>query len=804
MNRNYRAQGRSTAHILQLFNKKANKPEVEEEKSLDSQESSEGSQSASSSQKNLTNVSNDDKINDSITYNVLIGKKSNKKHKTWDEDGILIVSGTKAVLKDPDGKFLGKLAVTAETATEGSILSMGGKEIQIIDRVSSNIPQKSEKKDVISEPPLKKLKTHNKFIPLSKTGKGLGGLLQNYEPLIMPRPNEEINWTEENCQIRDVSLDACLATVLRPHQRYGLVFLYKCIMGMNDPNYFGAILADEMGLGKTLQCVALTWTLLKQGPYGKAILKRVLVVAPSSLCGNWNNEFIRWLGIHRISPFVIEGKKKPKDFLKSPRASVMIISYEMFVRNFEEVNEIGFDLLICDEGHRLKNSELKSLKMLNQLTCRRRILLTGTPVQNDLQELYTLVDFVNPDILETSNFFRKHYENPIVASQKPDASEEVISLGQERAEELHEKTKVFILRRTNDLINKYLPSKHELVIFCRLTPEQNEIYTKVTDLLIERELLKTNVMPLAIITALKKICNHPNLFLIEKSNLIEELKTTDFCMEKSYESFNYSVKMNVVRALLRELKGTSENVVLVSYFTKTLDLLEKLCNSEGMSSCRLDGSTATTGRTKIVDKFNSKGNTTRVFLLSAKAGGVGLNLVGASRLVLFDSDWNPASDAQAMARIWRDGQKKSVYIYRLLTTGTIEEKIYQRQISKTSLSEAVVDANHLASLKLSTSELKDLFTLTTDTCSLTHDLMDCSCDKEDIENEDKENDVNLDDSRICQLDLQTNSEQPITINQLLRWKHYNYPVSEELLKELLMERVSECITFIFQNSSTEN
>ncbi|XP_051170884.1 DNA repair and recombination protein RAD54B-like [Leptopilina boulardi] len=798
MNRNYRAQGRSTAHILQLFNKKENKYEADEVKSSDSQESSQ----STSSQKNLTE---NDKSNDLIVYNVLIGKKSNKKHKTWDEDGILEVSGNKAVLKDPDGKFLGKLSVTTENAIEGSILSMGGKEIQIIDKVISqlNNPKQFEKKDEILEPPLKKLKTNNKFIPLNKTGKGLGGILQNYEPLIMPRPNEELNWTDENIQIRDVSLDACLAIVLRPHQRFGLVFLYKCIMGMNDANYFGSILADEMGLGKTLQCVALTWTLLKQGPYGKPILKRVLIVAPSSLCGNWNNEFIRWLGIHRISPFVIEGKKKPKDFLKSPRASVMIISYEMFVRNFQEVNEIGFDLLICDEGHRLKNSELKSLKLLNQLTCRRRILLTGTPVQNDLQELYTLVDFVNPDILDTSNFFRKHYENPIVASQKPDASDEVITLGQERAEELHEKTKTFILRRTNDLINKYLPTKHELVIFCRLTSEQKDVYTAVTDLLIEKEILKTNVMPLAIITALKKICNHPNLFLIEKSNLIDELKSSDFFIKKkSYESFDYSVKMNVVRALLRELKNTSENLVLASYFTKTLDLLEKLCNLEGLSFCRLDGSTATSGRTKIVDKFNSKGNMTRVFLLSAKAGGVGLNLIGASRLILFDSDWNPASDAQTMARIWRDGQKKSVYIYRLLTTGTIEEKIYQRQISKTSLSEAVVDANHFASLKLSTSELKDLFTLTTDTYSLTHDLMDCSCDK-DVENEDKENDIDLDDSRVCQLDIQTNPEQPITINQLLRWKHYNHPVSKELLKELFLDRVSEFITFIFQNSSTE-
>ena len=179
----------------------------------------------------------------------------------------------------------------------------------------------------------------------------------------MPRPNEEIKWTEDTIQIYDVSLDACLASVIRPHQRYGLVFLYKCIMGMSHPNCFGAILADEMGLGKTLQCVALVWTLLKQGPYGKPVLKRVLVVAPSSLCGNWNNEFVRWLGLHRICPFVVEGKKKPKDFLKSPKPSVMIISYEMFVRNVEEINKIEFDLLICDEGHRLKNSELKSLKV---------------------------------------------------------------------------------------------------------------------------------------------------------------------------------------------------------------------------------------------------------------------------------------------------------------------------------------------------------------------------------------------------------------------------------------------------------
>lgn len=181
----------------------------------------------------------------------------------------------------------------------------------------------------------------------------------------MPHPPIDFDWSNENdtLKIHEVSVDGCLASVLRPHQREGVIFLYKCIMGMNDSNFNGAILADEMGLGKTLQCISLIWTLLKKGPYGKPVVKRVLIVAPSSLCGNWNKEFKRWLGTIKIAPFVVEGKQKVKDFLKSPRACVMIISYDSFIRNVDEINKLNFDLIICDEGHRLKNSEVKTLKV---------------------------------------------------------------------------------------------------------------------------------------------------------------------------------------------------------------------------------------------------------------------------------------------------------------------------------------------------------------------------------------------------------------------------------------------------------
>ncbi|CAL1677013.1 unnamed protein product [Lasius platythorax] len=227
---------------------------------------------------------------------------------------------------------------------------------------------------------------------------------------------------------------------------------------------------------------------------------------------------------------------------------------------------------------------------------------------------------------------------------------------------------------------------------------------------------------------------------------------------------------------------------------------------EGLKFLRLDGTISSSARSKVIEQFNTRSDNSKVLLLSAKAGGVGLNLPGASRLVLFDSDWNPASDMQAMARIWRDGQKKNVYIYRLLTTGTIEEKIYQRQISKASLSESVVDLNHLGSLKLSTAELKDLFTLATDTVSLTHDLLNCSCSGQDngsiSSEESKTNDNEIGD---CQLILDDKpSQQNLTINQLRDWQHYKQPIPFDIMQDIMLTEAGDYITFIFKNSKMQH
>lgn len=195
------------------------------------------------------------------------------------------------------------------------------------------------------------------------------GLALDYKPLVMPYINSSSVWLnhEDPQKEQEVSVDSCLAAALREHQRHGIVFLYECLMGLKVSDYFGAILADEMGLGKTLQCIALIWTMLKKGPHGKPIVKRTLIITPSSLCNNWNKEFVKWLGCHRIFPYVVDGKNKPKDFNKNPRNSVMIISYEMFMRYHTEINEIAFDLIVCDEGHRLKNSSIKAAKVITYL-----------------------------------------------------------------------------------------------------------------------------------------------------------------------------------------------------------------------------------------------------------------------------------------------------------------------------------------------------------------------------------------------------------------------------------------------------
>ncbi|PHH73619.1 hypothetical protein CDD83_4695 [Cordyceps sp. RAO-2017] len=553
------------------------------------------------------------------------------------------------------------------------------------------------------------------------------------------------NRANEDCPRVPVVLDPKLAKVLRPHQVEGVKFMYRCVTGMIDEKANGCIMADEMGLGKTLQCIALMWTLLKQSPVaGKATIQKAIVVCPASLVRNWANELIKWLGSNAITPFAIDGRASKDELTRQLRQwaiasgraitrPVVIVSYETLRLNVEELKHTHIGLLFCDEGHRLKNADGNTFNALNSLNVSRRVILTGTPIQNDLTEYFSLTSFANPDLLGSRLEFRKRFEIPILRGRDADAAEAERRRGDECTAELLGIVNKFLIRRTNDILSTYLPIKYEHVVFCNLAPFQLALYNYfITSPDIQALRRGKGSQPLKAINILKKLCNHPDLL-----TLTHDLPGSEGCYPPEYVpreargrdrdvKSEYSGKMQVLdRMLARIRQDTNDKIVLISNYTSTLDLFERLCRSRQYGCLRLDGTMNVSKRQKLVDRFNEPNGEEFVFLLSSKAGGCGINLIGANRLVLFDPDWNPAADQQALARVWRDGQKKDCFVYRFISTGTIEEKIFQRQSHKQSLSSCVVDSAADVERHFSLDSLRELFQYRPDTRSDTHDTFKC-------------------------------------------------------------------------------
>ncbi|XP_071117638.1 DNA repair and recombination protein RAD54-like [Haliotis cracherodii] len=540
-----------------------------------------------------------------------------------------------------------------------------------------------------------------------------------------------------------VVVDPLLSKVLRPHQREGVKFMYDCITGCQIEGSHGCIMADEMGLGKTLQCIVLMWTALKQSPDCCPLIDKAMVVCPSSLVKNWHNEISKWLG-GRVKALAIDsGTKSEIDknlthYMSQEGRRVMfpilIISYETFRLHAYVLHKRSVGLVICDEGHRLKNSENQTYQALSQLKAKRRVLLSGTPIQNDLLEYFSLIHFVNTGILGTASEFKRRFENPILRGRDADSTDEEHKKGQEKLQELAAVVNKCIIRRTQALLTKYLPVKIELVICCKLTPLQSALYkqfvsSKASDCDVTSN-GKIAVSSLSAITQLKKLCNHPDLVYEKCVEGADGFEGGLDCFPQGHDLKKIRPEMSgkfvVLDTLLAVVKSTSnDKVVLVSNYTQTLDLFEKLCRQRNYQHVRLDGSMTIKKRAKIVERFNDPTSPEFIFMLSSKAGGCGLNLIGANRLVMFDPDWNPANDDQAMARCWRDGQKKQCFIYRFIATGTIEEKIFQRQAHKKALSSCVVDNEEDVERHFSLDELKDLFKLNETTISDTHDKFKC-------------------------------------------------------------------------------
>lgn len=574
-----------------------------------------------------------------------------------------------------------------------------------------------------------------------------------------------------------VVVDPIIGTKLRPHQVVGLQFIYDCTMGLRGFKGNGCILADDMGLGKTIQAIGLVWTLMNQGPQGLPAVKKTIIVCPSSLVGNWCNEFNKWLGPGSIDaiPLGDPDKKKAKsalaafEYAHETRTSVLVASYDQLKIYINQICKFkGIDLVICDEGHRLKNAESKTSMAVNALPAKKRIILSGTPIQNDLEEFHAMVSFVNPGILKDIPVFRTVYIEKIVAMREPECDAETKAIGRERSLNLSKLTSEFILRRTATVNRQYLPPKVDHLVITKLTPLQESLYKHICGIFNSPD--RGGQTALGLISDLKKVCNDP--YLVKESY-------PEF-FKGEYAQFNtkFAAKVKFVETLLEDLRSSGKDrIVIVSNYTQTLSVLANLCTRRKWGYFQLDGSTVVAKRQKLVDLFNDPKRDEFVFLLSSKAGGCGLNLVGANHLVLFDPDWNPANDLQAMARVWRPGQTKKVFLYRTLCTGTIEEKIFQRQVAKLSLADSVVAGDADSMPDFSLKDLRDIFTYRgEESVSDTHDLLACRCAKNFKK-------------------IPLHKRQAAKVDELANWEHHESVGS--IKQHQLLHRTQNLISFVF-------
>ena len=510
------------------------------------------------------------------------------------------------------------------------------------------------------------------------------------------------------------------------YQRTGLKWLTQL-----DAQGTGGILGDEQGLGKTCQICSFLAALKFSGR-----LKPSLIVCPATTLSIWIDELNRWHApiraylLHSMGGARSLAQWSPsKIVLKAIReGDIIITTYQGLRLQRTLLLPQKWGYVILDEGHKLKNPDADITLVSKQLQTPHRIIISGTPIQNNLKELWSLFDFVYPGRLGTLPMFQNQFSIPINAGGYVNASNMQVQMAYRCAMVLKESIAPYLLRRLKKDVAKQLPSKTEQVLFCNLTPVQTEMYKsylnqpEVMDI-ISRRSSRINGKDSAsakqtfgLIRMLQHICNHPLLFEKKVSSNegyeveIEGSANPTFRLSTVDTLVKASGKLQVLSAILRKWKEQGHRALVFSQSKQMLNILERVMEGEEHSYLRMDGDTSVKRRGPLVAQFNDKQSKVFVFLLTTKVGGVGINLTGANRVVLFDPDWNPSNDSQARERAWRIGQKKDVIVYRLITTGTIEEKIYHRQIFKQYLTNKVLLDPRQRKF-FSMTSLRDLFTL---------------------------------------------------------------------------------------------
>jgi superfamily II DNA or RNA helicase len=489
---------------------------------------------------------------------------------------------------------------------------------------------------------------------------------------------------EDTKELQDSSHFITRWTVSPPFVKNGTMKDYQ-VAGLNwliklYDNGINGILADEMGLGKTLQTIAFLGYLKEvrntPGPH--------IVVAPKSTLPNWLNEFAKWVPSLRVFGFhgSQEQRAEQRDKqLIAGKFDAIVTTYEIAIKEKAALKKFKWHYLIIDEAHRIKNENSVLSQVVRMYDSSFRLLITGTPLQNNLHELWALLNFLLPDVFSSADDFDSWFD-----LTSGDNQQEIIN-------RLHAVLRPFLLRRKKSEVAVGLPPKTEVKVYVGLTELQKEWYTKL--LLKDIDSINAGALSkggapktrlLNILMQLRKCCNHPYLFPSAEPG-------------PPFEDGPHLVescgKLLVLDKLLQRLKQRGSRVLLFSQMTRLLDLLEDYLVWRQYEYCRIDGNTDTVDRAQAIEDFNQDGSSKFVFLLSTRAGGLGINLATADTVVLYDSDWNPQMDLQAQDRAHRIGQTKPVTVYRLVTEGTVEEKIVERAETKLRLDAMVIQQGRL-------------------------------------------------------------------------------------------------------------
>ncbi|KAI9714626.1 MAG: hypothetical protein M1828_001163 [Chrysothrix sp. TS-e1954] len=454
---------------------------------------------------------------------------------------------------------------------------------------------------------------------------------------------------------------------MRDYQVAGLNWLISL-----HENGISGILADEMGLGKTLQTIAflgyLRFVLNIKGLH--------LIVVPKSTLDNWRREFERW--IPDIDVLILQGQKDERhqlinDRLVEAKFDVCVTSYEMILREKTHLKKFPWEYIIVDEAHRIKNEQSSLAQIIRLFNSRNRLLITGTPLQNNLHELWALLNFLLPDVFGDSDAFDQWF-----SGQNQDQDTVI--------QQLHRVLRPFLLRRVKSDVEKSLLPKKETNVYVGMSQMQVKWYQKILEKDIDavngaggKKESKTRL--LNIVMQLRKCCNHPYLF--DGAEPGPPYTTDEHLVDNA-------AKMVMLDKLLKRLEAQGSRILIFSQMSRVLDILEDYSVMRGYKYCRIDGSTAHEDRISAIDEYNKPGSEKFLFLLTTRAGGLGINLTSADIVILFDSDWNPQADLQAMDRAHRIGQTKQVRVFRFVTEKAVEEKVLERAAQKLRLDQLVI------------------------------------------------------------------------------------------------------------------